>query len=76
MRNYELVMIISPEVTEEDIPGTLDKVSEFVTAKGGAIPKHRNHLDRRLRGYAIYLTPEVLINHQIADHQDVAPIKP
>lgn len=30
-------MIISPEVAEEDVPGTIEKVSEFVTARGGAI---------------------------------------
>jgi len=30
-------MIISPEVTEEDVPGTIDKVSEFITSRGGEI---------------------------------------
>ena len=32
-----MVMIISPEVAEEDVPGTIDKVSEFITSKGGEI---------------------------------------
>ena len=37
MHDYELVMIISPEVTEEDVPGTIDKVSEFITSRGGEV---------------------------------------
>ena len=37
MRNYELLMIISPDVTEEDIPSTLEKVTEYVTARGGTV---------------------------------------
>ena len=37
MRDYELVIIISPEVAEEDVPGTIDKVSEFITSRGGDV---------------------------------------
>ena len=37
MRDYEMILIINPEVTEEDIPGTIDKVSDFITSKGGEI---------------------------------------
>ena len=37
MRDYELVIIISPDVAEEDIPATIDRVSEFVTSRGGEI---------------------------------------
>ena len=37
MRDYELVIIISPDVAEEDIPTTIDKVSQFVTSRGGEI---------------------------------------
>jgi len=37
LRDYELVLIISPDVAEEDIPTTIDKVSEFVTSRGGEI---------------------------------------
>lgn len=37
LRNYELVMIISPDVAEEDVPGTIEKVTQIVTSKGGAI---------------------------------------
>ena len=37
MRNYELIMIISPEVEEEDMLATIEKVNEFITSKGGAV---------------------------------------
>lgn len=36
-RDYELVVIISPEVSEEDIPATLDKISRFIVERGGSI---------------------------------------
>ena len=52
MRNYELLMIISPEVAEEDMTGTLDKVGEYVTAKGGTVTE-TNHWGRRKLAYPI-----------------------
>ena len=37
LRDYELVVIISPEVAEEEIPATLDKISRFIVERGGSI---------------------------------------
>ncbi len=37
LRDYELVVIISPEVVEEKFDATIDSVSQFVTEKGGTI---------------------------------------
>ena len=37
MRDYELVVIVSPEVAEENLPSTLQKLEQFVNAKGGSI---------------------------------------
>ena len=37
MHDYELVLVISPEVDEENIPTTVDKVTKFITGKGGTI---------------------------------------
>ena len=48
MRDYELVIIVSPDVAEEDIPGTIDKVSEFVTSHGGEITEVDRWGKRRL----------------------------
>ena len=37
MRDYELVVIISPDVADEDVPNTIDKVSQFITGRGGEV---------------------------------------
>ncbi|MFC1991914.1 30S ribosomal protein S6 [Chloroflexota bacterium] len=37
LRDYELVLIISPEVAEERFEAVIDNVSQFVTGKGGVI---------------------------------------
>lgn len=52
MRNYELLMILSPEVAEEDVPATLDRVAESITAKGGAVTE-TNRWGRRKLAYPI-----------------------
>ena len=35
--DYELVLVISPEVVEEEFEATIDSVSQFITGKGGII---------------------------------------
>jgi small subunit ribosomal protein S6 len=35
--SYELVCIVSPEVTDEELPSVLNKVSEFVSKIGGSV---------------------------------------
>lgn len=37
MSNYEIVFVISPEVTDEDVPNTIDKISELVSKSGGSV---------------------------------------
>jgi small subunit ribosomal protein S6 len=37
LREYEMVMIISPDVPEEEVPGTIEKVGEFITSRGGEV---------------------------------------
>lgn len=39
MRDYELIYIVSPSVAEEQLPTTLEKVSKFITDKGGTVDK-------------------------------------
>jgi small subunit ribosomal protein S6 len=36
-RDYELVIIISPEVVDEAIDGVMDSVSRFITDNGGTV---------------------------------------
>ena len=37
LRDYELVLVISPEVTQEEFEATINNVSRFITGKGGII---------------------------------------
>ena len=37
MRDYELVMIINPDVPDEDVSAVIDKVSDFIASRGGEI---------------------------------------
>jgi len=52
LRDYELVVIISPEVAEEEIPGTLEKIGRFITERGGSITEV-NQWGRRKLAYPI-----------------------
>jgi len=37
LRDYELVLIISPEIVDEALNTTIDNVSQLITTKGGII---------------------------------------
>ena len=52
MHDYELILIISPDVSEEDIPGTIDKVNDFITSRGGTITEV-DHWGKRKLAYPI-----------------------
>ena len=48
LRDYELVLVISPQVAEEEFEATVDKVSQFITGKGGTISDIERWGKRRL----------------------------
>ena len=48
LRDYELVLVISPEVAEEEFEATIDNVSRFITGKGGTISDIERWGKRRL----------------------------
>ena len=52
MRDYELVLVISPEIPEEDVPSAIEKVSQFITGRGGAVAEV-NRWGRRKLAYPI-----------------------
>lgn len=37
LRDYELVLVVSPEVAEEEFEAAIDNVSKFITDNGGTI---------------------------------------
>ena len=46
--DYELVLIISPAVNEEELGATLDNISRFITDRGGIISNVERWGKRRL----------------------------
>ena len=48
LQDYELVLIISPEVGDEALDATIDNVSKFITESGGAISNVERWGKRRL----------------------------
>ena len=52
MRNYELVMIISPSVADENISAIIDKTSQFITERGGSVAEV-NQWGRKKLAYPI-----------------------
>ncbi len=48
LRDYELVLIISPEVVEEKFDATIDNVNQFITEKGGIVSNVERWGKRRL----------------------------
>ena len=48
MRDYELIVIVSPEVPEEELPSHIDKISDFITNKGGSVTEVERWGKRKL----------------------------
>ena len=48
LRDYELVLIISPEVVEEKFDATINSVSQFITEKGGTVSDIEQWCKKRL----------------------------
>jgi len=52
LRDYELLLVISPEVGEERMPDVLGRVGKFVTDRGGEVTA-TNPWGRRRMAYPI-----------------------
>jgi len=48
LRNYELTVIVSPEVTEERFEAILENINRFITSRGGVISDVRKWGKKRL----------------------------
>jgi len=48
LRDYELVMVLSPQVDEEGAAGIVERFSKFITDRGGAISNQEIWGTRRL----------------------------
>ncbi|MFC1967832.1 30S ribosomal protein S6 [Chloroflexota bacterium] len=52
MQDYELLMIISPELKEEELASSIEKVSQFITTRSGVITE-LNQWGKRKLAYPI-----------------------
>ncbi len=52
MRDYELAMIVSPEVADEAVEATVERVKEFIAEQGGQV-KEVDSWGRRRLAYPI-----------------------
>ena len=57
MSNYELVLIVSPEVLDEEMPEFITKLSELVNKVGGSVDEV-NQWGRRKLAYPIKRSTE------------------
>ena len=48
MREYELALIVSPNVDEEKFPIVMEKVSQFITTRGGVVTETVERGKRKL----------------------------
>jgi len=48
LHEYELILIISPEIVDETLDTTMDNISQFITEKGGMVSNVEQWGKRRL----------------------------
>lgn len=76
MRDYELVLVISPEVGDEGLPATLERIQQQIQTNGGEI-KQVDQWGRRRLAYPIRRATEgyYVITRLALDPQAVRPIE-
>ena len=48
VREYEVVVVLSPEATEEEMSATMERVDGFIADRGGSIEEHASWGLKRL----------------------------
>jgi small subunit ribosomal protein S6 len=64
LRDYELVMIVSPQVADEEVAATVERVQQFIRERGGQV-KDVNPWGRRKLAYPIerHLEGNYVVTH-------------
>jgi small subunit ribosomal protein S6 len=52
LRDYELVLVISPEVAEEELPTSVERINQLIAHRGGSIT-HTDYWGKRRLAYPI-----------------------
>ena len=75
MRDYELVMVISPEADEEQAAVAVERVTDFVAERGGSVSEQQDWGVRRL-AYPIqrFLEGNYVLMRFMLDAKDVTEL--
>ena len=76
LRDYELVVILSPEIQESNIDASIEKLQQSITARGGEIAE-TNHWGRRRLAYPIrrHLEGNYVVSQIKLDPADVPALE-
>lgn len=76
MRDYELLLVINPEVGEENLPTVLERVNKYVTDRGGEVIK-TDPWGRRRLAYPIrrFLEGQYVLTNLKVEPRRVAEIE-
>jgi len=53
MREYELTLVLSPGIADEDVPAEIERVSQLISDKGGTMTAEVNRWGKRRLAYPI-----------------------
>ncbi len=75
LRDYEIVLILTPEANEAEVTAAIDRVAAFINARGGSLSDHEVWGLRRL-AYPInkFMEGIYVVAKCSMDSQDVLPL--
>lgn len=76
MRDYELTVILSPELLEEEVPSGVERVTELIAQKGGVVSEVDQWGRRRL-AYPIgrFMEGNYVLTHIQMEPQSIAELE-
>lgn len=76
MRDYELVVVLSPDVGDDGFPSTVERITGFIQGNGGEI-KNVDTWGKRRLAYPIrrHLDGYYAVTHFSADPQTIRPLE-
>ena len=77
LRYYELMMVVSPQVDEEGLSATLDRVNRYVTEHGGSVMRQEQWGRLRRLAYPIrnFNEGNYILTHLEMDQQDTKDLE-
>jgi small subunit ribosomal protein S6 len=77
LRNYELMMVVTPQLDEEGIAATLERVGRYVSERGGSVVQQRRWGNVRRLAYPIrdYKEGTYVLTHLELDAQEVGELE-